>query len=257
MASGREEKERLRQQRLAQQQHQASSDRRRLILGYVVAGVLGAAVIAGLVVVLLSGGDDGDGGPEVGGGCDNARIETTFGVFEDYQCDNREGTAPPEIQFGDLEESAAMAGCELMEGLAEEGNTHFTDENMGTYKTNPPNSGDHYGVPDEAASGAVADGAYLTTPPESRLVHSMEHGRLELRYDPNLPEDQQLALKGVFDEDPGGIIMLPDPDLPYAVGLSTWTNIAGCKAYDPLVLDVIRNFRDRHRGNGPENFPVP
>ena len=257
MSIRREEKERLRQQRLAQAQSQAASDRRRLILGYVVAGVLGAAVFVGLGVVLFSGGDDGGGTPSAGGDCDNAHIQTTFGVFEAYQCDNREGTEPPELQFGDLEESVTNAGCELQQDLPEEGNTHFTDESLGTYETIPPNSGDHFGVGDEAASGAVADGAYLTTPPESRLVHSMEHGRMEIRYQPDLPEDQQLALKGVFDEDPGGIILIPDPDLPYDVAVSAWTNIVGCKTYDPLVLDVIRNFRDTHRGNGPENFPIP
>jgi hypothetical protein len=30
----------------------------------------------------------------------------------------------------------------------------------------------------------------------------------------------------------------------------------GCERYDPLVLDVVRNFRDTYRGNGPENVPI-
>ena len=42
----------------------------------------------------------------------------------------------------------------------------------------------------------------------------------------------------------------------YAVAFSAWSNSVGCQAYDPLVLDVIRNFRDTYRGNGPENFPI-
>jgi hypothetical protein len=256
MADRREEKERLRQQRLASQQSRGSSEKRRLILGYVVAGILGAAVLAGLFVVLTSGGDDDGNGAKVSGDCDNAHIESSFGKFDGYQCDNREGTPPPELQFGDLEESAAQAKCEMMLDLEEEGNTHFTDENKGTYETNPPTSGDHFGD-NSTASGAIADGAYQTTPPESRLVHSMEHGRVEIRYDPDLPEDQQLALKGVFDEDPGGMIMVPDPDLPFEVAFSAWTNAIGCPKFDPLVLDVARNFRDTYRGNGPENFPVP
>ena len=50
--------------------------------------------------------------------------------------------------------------------------------------------------------------------------------------------------------------MVPDPDLPYAVAVSAWTNAVGCPEYDPLVLDVIRNFRDTYRGNGPENVPI-
>jgi hypothetical protein len=253
MANRREERERLRAQRLASKGRQGSSERTRLILGYVVAGVLALAVVAGLVVVIASGSGDSDVDTP-----DNAHIEPDYGVFEGYEPDTREGTPPPELQFGDLEQSAQEAGCELRLDLPNEGANHFTDENQGTYKTNPPTSGDHYGVPTETASGPVADGAYLTTPPESRLVHSMEHGRVEIRYDPDLPEDQQLALKGVFDEDPGGMLMIPDPDLQdagYAVAFSAWQNYAGCQSYDPLALDVLRNFRDTFRGNGPENVP--
>jgi Protein of unknown function (DUF3105) len=255
--SNREERERLRQQRLAQQSKQGSSDRRRLVLGYVTAGLLAAAVLAGLVAVIASGGDDG--GSAGGDTPDNAHVQAEVGSFEGLEFDEREGTPPPALQFGDLEESAQMAGCETMLGLADEGSGHFGDEKQGDYKTNPPTSGDHFASPTEAGSGATADGAYLTKPPESRLVHAMEHGRVEIRYDPKLPEDEQLALKGVFDDDPDGMIMVPDPDLAdakFAIAVSAWTNAVGCPSFDPLVLDVIRNFRDTFRGNGPENVPI-
>jgi hypothetical protein len=255
MASKKEERERLRQERLAQRQSQGSSDRRRMIVGYVVAGLLAAAVTAGLVAVVASGGDEG-GGVQVSGDCDNASIATDLGYYEEsYECDNREGTEPPEIQFGDLEESARRANCELLLDLPDEGNGHFANENEGEYESNPPTSGDHYGVANETGSGALADGAYLSEIPESRLVHAMEHGRVQIRYSPDLPEDQQLVLKGVFDEDPGGMILLPDPDLPYDVAVSAWNNAVGCESFDPLVVDVVRNFRDTYRGNGPEEVP--
>lgn len=253
--SNREERERLRQQRLAQQQSAGSSERRRLILGYLTAGLLAAAVLAGLVAVITGGGDDGGGSVDVGD-CDNASIATDFGYYEDgFKCDTREGTPPPELQFGDLEESAREAGCELDLDLPDEGNSHFTDEKKGTYETNPPTSGDHYGVPDETGSGAVADGAYVGPVPKSRMVHAMEHGRVEIWYSPDLPEEQQLAIKGVFDDDPAGVVLVRDPDLPWAVAASGWTNMVGCKDFDPLALDVLRNFRDTYRGNGPENVP--
>lgn len=259
MAGNREERERLRQERLARQASSGSGERRRLIAGYVTAGILAAAVLVGLVVVITSGGGGDGGGGGVPSGCDNAHINPTYGVTEGsneaFKCDNREGTAPPELQFGDLAESAEQAGCELKLDLPDEGANHFTDEDKGDYKTNPPTSGDHYGVPDETASGPVADGAYLTAPPESRMVHAMEHGRVEIRYSPDLPDDQQLAIKGVFDEDPAGVVMVPDPDLPYAVAVSAWNNYVGCPKYGALDLDVIRNFRDSFRGNGPENIP--
>jgi len=84
----------------------------------------------------------------------------------------------------------------------------------------------------------------------------MEHGRVEIHYKPSLPADQQLALKGVFDEEPDGMLLFPDPDMPYDVAVTSWTNEAVCPTYDPLVLDVTRNFRDTLIGNGPEQVPI-
>lgn len=252
--SNREERERLRQQRLAQKSSQGSSDRRRLVLGYALAGILAAAVLAGLFVVITSGGEEGS--VDTSDVPESAHVQVEVGSFKGLEFDDREGTSPPEIQFGDLEESAQEAGCELMLDLDEEGSSHFDDEKDGAYKSNPPTSGDHFASPTEAGSGATADGAYLSAPPESRAVHAMEHGRVQIRYAPDLPEEQQLALKGVFDENPDGIVMFPDPDLPYDVAVSAWTNAVGCKTYDPLVLDVVQNFRDTFRGNGPENVPI-
>ena len=42
----------------------------------------------------------------------------------------------------------------------------------------------------------------------------MEHGRIEIQYTPDLPEADQLALKGVFDEDPDGMLLFPNPECP-------------------------------------------
>ena len=80
----------------------------------------------------------------------------------------------------------------------------------------------------------------------------MEHGRIEIHYKPSLPEAQQLALKGVFDADSDGMLLFPDPDMPYAVAATAWTNEVVCPKFNAEVLDVIRNFRDTYRGNGPE-----
>jgi Protein of unknown function (DUF3105) len=259
MSSRREDKERLRAERLAAEAREQSQARRRLIAGYFVAGLLGAAVLAGLVVVLLSGGD-GDGGVEASANCDDvekAHVQSESGSVKGLELDCREGTPPPEIQFGDLQESARMAGCELMLDLPEEGNGHVPDTTPVTYETNPPTSGDHNPT-------NIADGAYLTplnndtaTSPNVRnFVHSMEHGRIEIHYSPDLPEEQQLALKGVFDEDPDGMLLFPDPNMPYAVAVTAWRQLIGCPQYDPLTLDVIRNFRDTYRGNGPEQIPI-
>jgi Protein of unknown function (DUF3105) len=249
MSSRREEKERLRAERLAAERARSSSARRRLYAGYVVAGLLAAAVFAGLVVVIASGG----GGDDVSNVCDNAHVKNSGGTFKGLEPDCREGTSPPAIKFGDLAVSAQQAGCELRLDLPDEGNTHVPNSEPVQYKTVPPTSGNHNPTP-------IDDGAYTTpvtndTSQEVNVrneVHSMEHGRIEIHYRPGLSENQQLALKGVFDDDPDGMIMFPDPDMPYAVAVTAWTNEVVCPNYDPLVLDVIRNFRDTYRGNGPE-----
>jgi hypothetical protein len=249
VSSRREDKERLRAERLAAEARERSQARRRLLAGYFVAGLLGAAVLGGLVVVVASGG--GDSGPE--GLCDNAHVQVESGSTEGLEFDCREGTPPPEIQFGDLQESARMAGCETRLDLPDEGNTHIVDTAPFNYQSDPPTSGNHNPTP-------IADGAYVTpfsddtssSPNVRNFVHSLEHGRIEIHYRPNLPEAQQLALKGVFDEDSDGMILVPDPNMPYAVAVTAWTQLIGCPRYGPLDLDVIRNFRDTYRGNGPE-----
>jgi hypothetical protein len=249
MASRKEEKERLRQQRLAAERAAASKGRGRLIAGYVVAGLLALAVVAGLVVVIASGGSD-SGGVDA---CGNAHIKNSGGTTRGLEPDCREGTTPPPIQVADLKLSAQQAGCELKLDLPDEGNTHVSNSTPVDYKTVPPTSGNHNPVP-------IDDGAYRTPvtsdtgqPTNVRNeVHAMEHGRIEIHYRPSLPEAQQLAVKGVFDADPNGMLLFPDPDMPYDVAVTAWTNEVVCPTYNETVLDVIRNFRDTYRGNGPE-----
>jgi Protein of unknown function (DUF3105) len=248
MASRKEEKERLRQQRLAAERAAASTGRRRLLAGYVVAGVLTAAVLAGLVAVIASGG--GDGGIDA---CGEAHIENSGGTFRGLEPDCREGTSPPTIRFADLKISAEQAGCELRLDLPQEGRTHVPNSTPVNYKTVPPTSGNHNPVPvdDGAYTTPITDNPDQTTNIRS-AVHALEHGRVEIQYRPSLPEDQQLALKGVFDEDPNGMLLFPNPDMPYAVVVTAWTNEVVCPTYNQTVLDVIRNFRDTYLGNGPE-----
>jgi hypothetical protein len=254
----REERERLRQERLAAQQAAASSGRRRLYLGYAVAGVLVAAIIAGIVVVVAGGSEDGDS-PESGDFPEAAHIQPEIGaVPNEMEPDDREGTTPPEQQTADIQAAGDAAGCDLQLDLKDEGNNHFTDQNRDPgWKTNPPTSGDHFANNGEVGSGALADGAYLSTPAMARAVHSMEHGRVLIQYSPDLAEDEQLEIKGVFDESPQGVVMFPNPDMPYEVAVTAWTQLAGCDSYEgAATLDLIRTFRDVYRGQAPEFFPL-
>ena len=257
MPSRREERERLRAERLAAQSHRGSSERRRLFLGYGVAGLLTLAVVAGLVAVIVAGGDgEGPGGDL----CEEAHVSPDFGSFDGLDPDCREGTAPPEVQQGDLAAAADAAGCTLRENLSNEGQTHVDNATVVNYKTDPPTSGNHNPNP-------VADGAF-TTPVRYQaegagnemtirnLVHSLEHGRIQIQYKSSLPEADQLALKGIFDADPAGMLMFANDEMPFEVAATAWTRLLGCPTYNEQVLDAVQVFRDVHRGQGPENVAM-
>ncbi len=248
MASRREEKERLRAQRLAAEASRSGSERRRLLIGYVVAGILTAAVVGGLIVVLVSGGNS-TSAPNGFDACADGHFQLSAGTPpKGAKADCRVGTTPSPIKVGDLEASAKAAGCELKLDQPDEGNSHIQlDDPEPTYKTNPATSGNHITAPLQAPDGAYSE------PIDPRfVVHSMEHGRVEYQYKPSLPEADQLAIKGVFDEDPDGVLLFPNDKMPYAVAATAWTQLIGCPTYTPEVLDVLRNFRDTYRGNGPE-----
>ena len=80
-------------------------------------------------------------------------------------------------------------------------------------------------------------------PAEIDFVHSLEHGRLEIQYAPDLPEKDQLALKGLYDTMYGATLLFPNEKMPYEVAATTWTNLLGCPTYKgAITLDAIRAF---------------
>jgi hypothetical protein len=244
----REERERRRAERLAAEKAEAASQRRRLIVGYVTAGALTLAVVVGLGVVIASSG----GGADQVSGEDlpaAAHIEVDTGFVNDAKPDGREGTPPPPIEQGDLQKAADEAGCELRLDLSSEGSDHVPDDELPEWDTNPPTSGDH-------SAQQQADGAWTDVAPGNTL-HSLEHGRIDIQYSPDLSEKEQLELKGVFDEDPAGMLFFPNPDMPYEVATTAWTQLLGCDSYEgQATLDAIRDFRDTYRGRGPEPFAI-
>lgn len=253
MASRKEEKERLRKEREEAERQAQASGRSRLIIGYVVAGALALVVVVGLVIALAGGGSDSSDGGSTVASDDCSGVNTDFGgiIPDGAECDNREGTPPPAVKVGDLTAAAKAAGCDLQLNLKDEGATHLDPkkDDLPEYGTNPPTSGDHYPVP-------LADGAYLTTPSPGNYVHSLEHGRIEIQYSSDLPEEDQLALKGVLDADSPGVDLFPNDDMPYDVAVTAWTQMLSCDTFEgEATLDAIQDFRDAYRGRGPEAIP--
>jgi hypothetical protein len=229
MASRKEQKERLRQERLEREAAAASSAARRRRTGYAVAGLLVAAGIVALAVVAFAGGGGGKGGkgsPSAGGWPD--------------------GSIPAQ-KITDLPAAAKAAGC-VLQSPKSEGRGHTTK--AVTYKSQPPTSGAHNPTP-------TSDGAYLQTPtPYEGLVHALEHGRVIIWFKPDAPPAVRGALKKLYDEDPNLVILTPNSrPMPYEVAATAWTQLLGCPKYNDKVPDAIRAFRFAYRLKGPEYFP--
>ena len=241
MADGANDRDELRRQREAGEEAEAGSRNTRLIVGYAVAAVVVLAVA--VAIFIIAGGDSGNGGSSGGGTSDEGgahiNVNATFGSTNGIEPDERAGTVPPPAQTTDLQQAAKQAGCELRLGLKDEGHQHIpAGSPTPAYKTDPPTSGPHVEPPYQQA-----DGAYLEEPEPIDFVHSLEHGRLEIQYSPDLPEEDQLALKGLYDTMYGAALLFPNDEMPYEVAATTWTNLLACPKYEGAkTLDAIRAF---------------
>lgn len=232
MANRREEERaRLRQVREQRESKRAKEGRRRLLLAYAGAGIVGLAVLAGIGVVVAGSVGESDSG--------RAHIEQASGSSNGLAPDDRAGTVPAPVKVKNLKQAAKRAECDLRLNLKDEGRTHIgTGAPTPDYGTNPPTSGNHVVPPYQQA-----DGAYAEMPGEINMVHSLEHGRMEIQYSPDLPEEDQLELKGLYDTMYGGTLLFPNENMDYAVAATTWTNLLGCDEYKGAVtLDAIRAF---------------
>lgn len=249
--SGKSDREQRRQERVEAEQAEAGSNRNRLIVGYAIASTVVLA-IAVAVFVLASGGDDSSGAE----GDAHINLNTEIGSTNGVQPDNRAGIVPAAATVTKLQAAAKQAGCKVRLGLPDEGNNHIpAGSKPPDYKTNPPTSGDHVEPPYQQA-----DGAYAEMPAEIDIVHSLEHGRLEIQYAPDLPEKDQLELKGLYDTMYGAALLFPNDRMPYEVAATTWTNLIGCPTYKgAITLDAIRAFGKltwgKYGGEPAEYFP--
>jgi hypothetical protein len=230
MASRKEQKEKLRQERLEREQAAAAAAGRRRRLGYIVAGALVAAVVVAILAITVASGDDEGESASGSGSWPSGSI--------------------PKQKITDLDAAVKAAGC-VLENPKNEGAGHATDPNTRvTYKSQPPTSGKHYQVP-------AHDAANLKTPsPYEGLVHALEHGRVVYWFKPDAPASVRGALKKLYDEDKNLVVLTPNSRaMPWQVAASAWGKYVGCTKYNDKVPDAFRAFRDAYRLKGPEYFP--
>jgi hypothetical protein len=213
----------------------------------------GSAVLVLLMALLILQGCGGGGSDESA----NARINLNSGSTNGAVPDERLGTPPPPAKNVDVEKAAEAAECYLFQKVSPQTERELAAEPAGTkYPYDPPLSGPHVPPPHQQA-----DGAYLVTPEESATVGSLNNGRMTIQYAPDVPEEQQLELKGLYDTMYGGTLFFPNPTMDFVVAATTWSNVLGCPGWAGVkTLNAIRAFGKAtwgKYGNVPvDKFPV-
>jgi hypothetical protein len=230
MASRQEEKEARRKARMEQEAAERKAAARQRRLQLVGGGVLGLGVIAAVIVVLLSGGGHSEA---------QGDVRTASG----------KSVKLPGQQETNVDAAAKAAGCDL---------THPADEGRGhenktfkesDYKTNPPTSGAHF--PQWAQDGVYDPG---NEPQLGELVHTLEHGRIDVQYAPGTVKADRDKLEGFVAENGGyHMLLFQNPtNMPYKVAATAWDQMLGCKTLNDKTWDALRTFRDRYIDKGPE-----
>jgi hypothetical protein len=237
MASRQEEKERRRQERVAREEAERKAAARRTRLQYVFGGLLAVAAIGGIVVALAAGVFGGDdGGPGSPSGPSEAASSVKL----------------PEQKTGDLQAAAKAAGCKLanpeIEGSTHEDKTFKASD----YKTNPPTSGNHN--PDWYEDGVYNPG---DTPRLGMLVHTLEHGRIDVQYKEGTSSDDVAKLEAFLGETDGYHMLLfqNTTGMDAAVAATAWGHSLTCSKLDDTTWDALRTFRTSYIDKGPEAVP--
>ena len=181
MASRQEEKERRRQERLEREEAGRKGAARKKRLQYVVGGC-SASPSSAASWPSWRGRRQRQQRPRAGGAAATPPRRSSC----------------PSSRPVDLKAAAKAAGCTLAQP-ADRGPTHETkDFKASDYKTNPPTSGNHN--PDWYEDGVYNPG---DTPNLGKLVHPLEHGRIDVQYKPGTPAGDVAKLQALLPESDG------------------------------------------------------
>jgi hypothetical protein len=237
VASRQEQKEARRQERLELERKAAGAAARRKRLQLAAGVLLGVAALAGVVVAVAVGlgGGGSDSGPKAPKSGDQAAVKLPAQETSDYQ------------------EAAKAAGCKLTNPTFEGAGHEEKDFTPSDYKTNPPTSGAHF--PQWYDDGVYEPG---TTPKLGMLVHTLEHGRINIQYKKGTPAATVAKLEALVAEMNQGYHLLlyeNTTDMDAAIAATAWTHSLTCPAMNDKVFDAIRTFRARYIDKGPETVP--
>jgi hypothetical protein len=236
VASRQEQKEARRRERLERERKEAAAAARRKRLQLGAGVLLGIAAIAAVVVAVAVGlgGDSGSSADEP-----DPAAQAAANL--------------PAQQTSDIEEAAEAAGCTLTNAEFEGASHEEKEFTPADYRTNPPTSGTH--TPDWYEDGIYEPG---TTDSLGMLVHTLEHGRVNIQYKKGTPARTVTRLEALAAEMNEGYHLLlyeNTTGMEPAIAATAWTQSLTCPEMNNKVFDAIRTFRTRYIDKGPETVP--
>jgi hypothetical protein len=236
VSSRAEEKQKRREERLAREQAEKAAAARRQRLT-MAGGVLAGVAVIAVAVLLISGAIGGSDGSDETAAAPAAQSDITL----------------PAQQTSDLQAAAKAAGCKLTNPPIEGRNHENKDFTAADYKTNPPTSGNHF--PEWYQDGVYEPGG---TPNLGMLVHTLEHGRIDVQYKPGTPKHTVAELEALLAEQSDGYHMLlfeNTTNMPAQIAATAWGHSLTCPQFNNQVFDAIRTFRAQYIDKGPEDVP--
>jgi hypothetical protein len=90
------------------------------------------------------------------------------------------------------------------------------------------------------------------------LVHTLEHGRINVQYKKGTPAATVDQLEALLAEQNDGYHMLlyeNTTGMKPQIAATAWTHSLTCDKMNDKVFDAIRTFRARYIDKGPETVP--
>lgn len=144
---------------------------------------------------------------------------------------NADVSLPP-VRQTELGVAAASAGCVLRAGPSRR-------------RDEPPVDG--------GPAPPAAARYYESAPPTARLVGAMRHGVVVISYRPDVAQEHRDRLRALQRAVPEGTIVAPNAGMRFAIAVTAWRRLLGCRRIGAGTLDALRLFRGRFVGGGPDS----
>lgn len=116
-----------------------------------------------------------------------------------------------------------------------------------TFAVNPPAGGLHTVA--VASEGDYSSTAAANMPPDGQLVHALEHGLIDIWYQPGTSSEDLERLRQIRTAHENDVLLIPRASLPVPFAATAWHERLLCQQ---LETESIERFVEFYKNKGPE-----